>query len=383
MIKILLNNPFSDSLFGVTPRSYFRGIKNFPKYQYLIEELLKKQENVSLSIFVHSYKNSRLHYFAKVLSIYVWCYINQFPVKKFNIVTNKKYVESHDIFFSFSTGLRQNNSCDHYRFLRDMSIIKIVHLSHFMHFTDELAQITKLIGVNLFVAESNLSKHSDYFRKYFPFYKKDVCILPFVPKSRFFSQIPFEERVPKCLAVGSLSIFESSDLKRKNFYDFFRLNTFHPMRKTLFKNRMKLKQIIDCHIEQVYEGGRRLPVTRHGYYNQDIVELFNKYKMFVYPEEAQGLPALGFIEGMACGSVFIGLDSPMYADIGMKEGLHYIAYDGTLDNLTEKIQAYQGNPIALSRISENGKSFAATFCNPKTVTNRFLIEIIRLCNIKK
>ena len=32
----------------------------------------------------------------------------------------------------------------------------------------------------------------------------------------------------------------------------------------------------------------------------DIIQEYNKYKMFVNPEEVIGLPGIGCVEGMAC-----------------------------------------------------------------------------------
>ena len=54
--------------------------------------------------------------------------------------------------------------------------------------------------------------------------------------------------------------------------------------------------------------------------------------MFVVPEEANDLPGIGFVEGMACGSAYIGLDDGMYKDIGLIPRKHYITYDGTLED---------------------------------------------------
>ena len=44
---------------------------------------------------------------------------------------------------------------------------------------------------------------------------------------------------------------------------------------------------------------------------------------------------IGFVEGMACGSAYIGLDDPMYKDIGLIPGKHYIIY-GTLEDLKSR-----------------------------------------------
>jgi hypothetical protein len=61
----------------------------------------------------------------------------------------------------------------------------------------------------------------------------------------------------------------------------------------------------------------------------NIDDEYNKYKMFINAEEVIGLPGIGFVEGMACGTAYIGLRPPMYEDIGMEDRVHYIGYDGS------------------------------------------------------
>ena len=68
----------------------------------------------------------------------------------------------------------------------------------------------------------------------------------------------------------------------------------------------------------------------------DMVAKFNEYKMCIVGEEITGVPGIGFVEGMVCGCAYIGLNNGLYEQYGLKEGVHYIGYDGTLPDLTEK-----------------------------------------------
>ena len=79
------------------------------------------------------------------------------------------------------------------------------------------------------------------------------------------------------------------------------------------------------------------------YHRMDIVKKYNEYKMFIAPEESIGLSSVNVVEGMACGCAYIGLDHPMYTDLGMVDKQNYIGYDGTLDDLKSKIRYYQKN----------------------------------------
>jgi glycosyltransferase involved in cell wall biosynthesis len=118
---------------------------------------------------------------------------------------------------------------------------------------------------------------------------------------------------------------------------------------------------------------------RKKYFSFDIVEKYNEYKMSVVPEEVIGLPAIGFIESMACGCAYIGIDAPMYRDIGLIPGIHYIAYDGTLDGLKHIIEYYQNNPDELERIAKSGYDYVRKNLNDKTIAENFYTELEKMC----
>ena len=97
--------------------------------------------------------------------------------------------------------------------------------------------------------------------------------------------------------------------------------------------------------------------------------------MFVVPEEVSGLPGIGFVEGMMCGSVFIGLNDPMYTDIGLKDGVNYIGYDGSLDNLKYKITYYQEHQKELNDISNNGYNFISENFKKYMIAEKFVNDV--------
>ena len=103
-----------------------------------------------------------------------------------------------------------------------------------------------------------------------------------------------------------------------------------------------------------------------------MVDKFNDYKMFICPEEIIDLPAVGFVEGMACGSAFIGIKNSMYKDLGMIDKVNYIAYDGSFDDLMIKINYYQNHPIELEEIAENGRKFIEINFNSEKVIKDLL-----------
>jgi hypothetical protein len=209
--------------------------------------------------------------------------------------------------------------------------------------------------------------------------------------------VPFKERINKIVATGSITY----PMKDKNFIDFFGGNQLQPLRQDLYRDASKYTLEMDCIIsdlsstrneeDEQSELKRKnnfieLFVNKHptlNYYKKDIVSIYNSYMMFAVPEEICDLPAIGFVEGMACGCAFIGVDDPMYRDIGMIPGIHYITHDGTVEDLISKVRTYQHKKVELEIIANNGYAFAQKYLNPDKVYRDFFNMVKQRLTISK
>ena len=121
------------------------------------------------------------------------------------------------------------------------------------------------------------------------------------------------------------------------------------------------------------------------YFSFNMVEKFNDFKMCLVGEEILGVPGIGFVEGMSCGCAYIGQKLGYYEDYGMQEGVHYIGYDGTLEDLKAKITYYQQpeNQEELERIANAGYEFAQKHFRGEYVAEQLLNNLIAAQNIYK
>ena len=120
------------------------------------------------------------------------------------------------------------------------------------------------------------------------------------------------------------------------------------------------------------------------YYSFNMVEKFNDYKMCLVGEEIMGIPGVGFVEGMACGCAYIGQNKGYYEDYGMQEGVHYIGYDGTIENLKAKISYYQmpEHQEELEHIAKTGCEFVRkNFCG-SVIAERLMNALIQEKSIR-
>lgn len=271
-----------------------------------------------------------------------------------------------------------------------------VHCTHYHHDTEAIAAFVKKLQHPFLLAESDLTKNV-YFRHYFPWVRR-VHILPFVFTSRFKKIKPFMDRSHQCFASGSMSIPSAPSYTR-----YFGNNAaLQPMRKLIYDNQDILKDSMDIYmyphtdalsdLKTIMDNDsfavrwmkRHLPASalkkilhyQLPYFRFNIVEKYNEYQMFISPEERTGLPSLKMFEGIRCGSVLVGIDHPMYTDIGLQNGITYVAYrENDLADLQQKIRYYQIRPDQLEVIAETAYEFVTEHFSPPVVARGLWVHL--------
>lgn len=280
--------------------------------------------------------------------------------------------------------------------LGSLPVPKIVHLTHYAYCAETGASNLKVLEPALLVAENNLAVHAEYFNKYFSSITAHFYCLPYTAAARFQARRRMSDRVNKMVVTGSITY----KMRDPAFVEFFQTQELQPMRRKLFEAAARYTSEMDClvsdldatratsrpsRLQRAWALVRRLAgqQTQAEYYRRDIVETYNTYAMFAVPEEVCGLPAIGFVEGMACGSAYVGLDAPMYRDLGMVPGVHYIAYDGSIDDLMFQVRYHQQNPERTQAIAEAGRNFVQTVLAPEVVYGAFVRSLRDLAGVSQ
>lgn len=270
---------------------------------------------------------------------------------------------------------------------KGIDIFKIVHMTHFAYCPKIGAANLSSLSPDLLIAENNLRKNSQFFLRHFNGVSGDFYHLPFVAARRFQRRAGFTNRINKLGVTGSITY----KMKDPDFLAYYAQNELQPMRRKIYERQDDFPEFIDSFIYDLDEARQKesalsatddVDATRaqsaarqRNYYNADIVEFFNSYRMFAVPEEICDLPGISFIEGMACGAAYFGLDSPMYRDIGMIPGVHYVAYNGTLEHLLERVAYYQQHTEELELIAEQGYQIAHTTLSSTSVYSKFITAL--------
>ena len=277
--------------------------------------------------------------------------------------------------------------------LKQKNIFKVITLMHAYGYKEE-ADAMREKSPHLVYNECNVFKFSPLFKKNYGWYDGDFLLIPFVAQQRFNRNKPFSERDNRCFSVGTITYRDNPE-----FISLFGDSCVQPIRKMIYDNKQLLEEWIACYNSDYYEkeenvkeylpSDSKITHFRKVWYNTfhtgqqkkyfsfNMVEKFNDYKMCLIGEEILGLPGIGFVEGMACGCAYIGQNCGYYEDYGMQEGVHYIGYDGTLENLKAKITYYQRpeHQEELERIANAGYEFAQTHFKGEIVAQELLDKL--------
>lgn len=386
MQRIIFVNLHSDWMLMRVAMVYVFKYSVAIKHGYLLKYLLDHPEKYQVCNFINDrgfslYTNGE-GCFMKVLNLfsgiehYITLKKNKVKPCLIPVLRKPSDIRHDDIVIAY-------NVCNEQ--LRGLSLIhafKALSMLHFHGRKDENEKIKKA-NIGCFFNEVNLSLTSEIFRRYYHV-ERPWVIHPFVFAGRFKNTKPFAERQNKCFSTGTITY-----KKHEEFLSVYGEPCDQPARKFVKDNPEYFKDTVDCYSSDYLEDnpGKSINPTdnplvkfykkiynrfhvgkQKKYFSFNMVEKFNDYKMHLLGEEILGVPGIGFVEGMACGSAYIGLDSPMYRDYGLIPGVHYIAYDGTKEGLRSTVQYYQRpeNQAELERIAKTGCEFVRqNFCGPK------------------
>lgn len=402
-LQIVLFRPHQEIWFKDPVRHILRGESLPHKYGPMFDALLAGGAKIHVSTFLARRPGLKgwLQYLLDPFELMLWARLNRIESGKVGFVFTRAGLRDKDVLFFMHYG---NFTHEHVflaeqgerlaRCLADVKIQKVVHFTHYAYRPAIGARNLALLGSDLHVAENDLKRHSAFYRKHFGALDADFSCLPFIASPRFQSTTPFRERAPKLVATGSIT-YRMTD---PDFTGFYGTDDLQPLRRKIHDRAHEFGAEIDSLISDLSASRpadakpastwrrllqrmsrRRHP--QHGYYRKNIVEVYNSYRMFAVPEEVCDLPAIGVVEGMACGSAYFGLDDPMYRDIGMIPGVHYVSHDGTPEGLAAKVRHYQQpeNLAELEQIAARGQALVDEKFRAEVVYPNFVKMLATRC----
>ena len=366
------------------------------KHKYLLDYLLAHTEEFEVCNYINDrgfslYTNGN-GIIIKLLNKLSWLENritlnkNGIPANRIKVLRYPSDIKKDDIVIAYNVCHEELRGLEHIQAFKALSML------HFHGREGEAEDITNA-HINCLFAETNLSKTSEIFNRYYPLHLPWV-IHPFVYAERFQNIKPFSERKNKCFSTGTITYKTHPE-----FLEVYHDPCDQPARKFVKDNPDFFKDTVDCFSSDYLEDNPGKTISPHDnsilklykkfynrthvgkqkkYFSFNMVEKFNEYKMHLVGEEILGVPGIGFVEGMACGSAYIGLDSSMYRDLGLIPGVHYIAYDGTKEGLRKTVEYYQQkeHQQELERIAKAGYEFVTTNFKGEVAAEQLINKII-------
>lgn len=398
-MSFILYNPQKSGMFGLTVFNWVNKTKWPAKYNYFVEYLRNNQASIYFDNFGSSFPftvNKWIYGLLKYVEIYLWMVLNKLNPLKVKIIFDTRKLSPTDQLFFFASDFLQKVPHPQDGVMT-FNCHKLIHFSHYFFRTQEL--YSNIIGRSdvTLVAENDLFKNSEYFRRYLPKWRKTVYTLPFAVTERFKNNNNFEMRDNRCLAVGSFMTMERADYNWC-MLDFYDSDTIQPLRKEIYQAKHQLCHQIECKISYVNEFWKlqpnskenlsKLQTLKNFYYKKvknnwgksshfksDIVKIYNAYKMVFSSDDSGDLPSISFFEAMACGCACFAIPGEKFRDLGLIENVHYLAFDGTLASLLERIKYYQTCQQELHLIAKNGEEFAKKTFRSARIAEVFLADV--------
>ena len=365
------------------------------KHKYFLEYLLSNPE-----IEVCNYINENGFTLAKSLPKPIMWFLRKLRFLENRIVMHKNGLSNNQIKVIAKDEILPTDIVIGYRHvpcsltdMADINAFKVVSMIHF-HGEQSDSDLIAKANPDVLFNESDLTKYSDIFKKYYSWFKGKSIVHAFVAAPRFERLKPFAERENRCFSTGTITYKQHPEFK-----EVYGDPCDQPTRKQILVNADELEQYVACYNSDYLEDtdmkkylpeDSKLEHYRKVWYNMrhtgqqkkyfsfNMVEKFNDFKMCLVGEEVLGVPGIGFVEGMACGCAYIGQNLGYYEDYGMQEGVHYIGYDGTLEDLKAKITYYQQpeNQDELERIANAGYEFAQKYFRGDFVAKELLNKLV-------
>lgn len=389
--KVMFINPHVNN--GFFCKSLYNTLtnrKDYKKYQYLFDAI-KKDRRIELSFYFDGRDSSMPFSFSIYLEVALWYLINFLNPFKNKPIFNIKGKSADVVFLFAHRNLDKKSGASLVDEIKQISDACIVHMTHFHADIQNTSANIRLLDPEILCAESNLTSCSGLFKKHFSFYNSRFLVIPFCPQNRFKKKKNnFDKRIKKAMATGTLHKYGNSP-RTEEFRTFYKTNTLHPTRKAIYDNAKNFSEQIDSYIykwldvEKINTTKKNMSLLQKiygkysnhflskasNYFKFDMVDTFNSYQMFIAPPEITGLPSVGMSEGMMCGTAYIGTSDISKAELGLIDKYNFISYDGSTEDLIEKIKYYQDNPDHLKQIAKNGYEHAKKEFDKKIVSKKF------------
>lgn len=246
--------------------------------------------------------------------------------------------------------------------------LKIWHTMDYVFKASESNKILVENGVHYVMGYTRHDKYCPFFQKYYADFKDKVISVPFGYGERFVSNKLIDERIKKCIALGSVN--PVNDLLCNpgildEYIEFYKDEIWtHKFRRVLAENVGNLNDIMDSRLPT-------LDKTKNPNYNP--VDEVNNYQFFVNDEGLMNFAPARTYEGIASGSIMIASKNEIYEDLGFIDGVNYISFEkNDLESFKIKIFEAIDGKYNLENMQRKSLELAKRYTHKKIANDLYL-----------
>lgn len=246
--------------------------------------------------------------------------------------------------------------------------LKIWHTMDYVFKASESNKMLMENNVDYVMGYTRHDKYCPFFQKYYVDFKDKVIAVPFGYGERFVGNKSINERIQKCIALGSVNPVNDPLCMPgilDDYVEFYKDEIWtHKFRRVLAENVDGLKDMMDSRLPT-------LDKTKNPNYNP--VDELNNYQFFVNDEGLMDFPPARTYEGIACGCIMIASKNKIYEDLGFIDGENYIAFEkNNLESFKTKILEAINGKYDLENMQNKSLELAKKYTHKKIANDLYL-----------
>ena len=234
---------------------------------------------------------------------------------------------------------------------REFTGLKAYHAWEFVFYAPETNRAMVDGGVDVVLGYCRHDEYSPFFRAMFPTFTGRTIGVPFGFQPRFAPLVPFGERTPKVIGLGSVNPVDDPLCPPGELDAYVAFHAgerwTHRWRRTLLEHADELSDVLDARFPV-------FPETKD--FSYDAVEVLNAYAMFANDPGIMAFPPARTYEGVACGALLVGEDTAVHRDLGFTHGENALLHvpDDTED-FARVVREAIAEPERLAEMAEAGQ----------------------------
>ena len=363
---LVLLNPHKNHLYGKIQQRIDSGLKNISKLEIFLESFNMSSNNgylVDEEFFPETPKSLKFYFKSKFFQNKLfkeWQDINKIHIQKPTISWDKLTEEDSIILSAKDLKYKKIGK----KLKKTKAHKLLIHTNHYYGTPDiQFESLLNFRGKFYLISEVSM-RHKPLIKDFLPIIEKEhsfgYCI-----NEKFKCNINFIDRKEKAITFGTINLDLPRNITLRKHLNNNGLIISQYYRTQLYnysKNSENIDSFFNIRHKSRISKKEDKNLTQK-YHNYDLNELLNSYKLAIVLPDSLKITPQAVFEAMGCGTVVITMADKGLEELGILEGVHYVAFDfeNNLNNLDIFLQNLLKKKDYLNKIHEQALKISKNF----------------------